>query len=188
VSLDAGHRAEPDCLTPQVGGHRSLQPKQDGLQREVELTVTGEGDDCGVERSVRVILAQIIAGCVSPSHLVQLSSDAGQGILPGDRVQRKRDLHSVPFQQRAEVEQLVNVALGELSDPRAAPRQVLDQPLVRQRAERLAQRCPTDREPLHDLLLHQPLAGRQLAGEDLRPQTSSRDLHQARRVQRVVEL
>ena len=65
----------------------------------------------------------------------------------------------VPFEHRANLEQLTDVLVRPDGHPGPAPRQMLDQTLLDQQPQRLPQRRPADREPLTDLLFDQSGAG-----------------------------
>jgi len=62
---------------------------------------------------------------------------------------------------------------------------VLDQPLLAEQPQRLAQRGPADAEAAGQVLLHQPLARGQRSAEDLRAQPTHRELGQAVRTERL---
>ncbi len=88
----------------------------------------------------------------------------------------------VLLEDQPDTEQLVDLDRAELGHPGTAAGEMLDQTLLGQRSERLAQGSAADREALPDLLLDQPLAGGELAGQDLVAELAGGHLHQARRV------
>ena len=65
---------------------------------------------------------------------------------------------------------------------------MLDQALLPEEAQRLAQRRAADPEPAGELLLDQPLARGEGAADDLGPQPPDGQLDQARRVEARLQL
>ena len=100
----------------------------------------------------------------------------------------QRALQGEAFEHVAQAEQLVDVARRQRHYAHAAARQVLDQPLLPQQAQRLPQRGAADPEPAGELLLHQSLARREGAADDLGPQPADGQLDQARGVQARLQL
>src|ERR1700722_15800437 len=64
---------------------------------------------------------------------------------------------------------------------------MLDQPLLRELAQRLPQRSAAGAEPLREMLLDEPLARSERAAQDLVLQPPQRQFDQARRLKRAAQ-
>jgi hypothetical protein len=137
--------------------------------------VPRQGDDRSVEGPVGVVLGQHVAVALGGAHPVEPALDLGELLLARGHGPGIDRAHRVLLQRQPDAEQLLDVAVAELGDPRAPARHVLDQTLLREQPEGLAQRSSADVEPQPDLVLDQPLARLELAGQDLVTQLSDGD-------------
>lgn len=163
-------------LAAEVQRHVELQLDQHGLLHLDELPVAAQGDQRQVETPVRLRDPQPVAAARRLGHLVQRGPHTRQVGLAPDR---QRRLHDMPFQHISYRVQLAHVAVGERGHAYPAARHVLDQSLLRQQPQGLAQRRPADAQAAGELLLDQPFARLGLATEELPPQPRHRQLHQA---------
>ena len=138
-----------------------------------------------MEVAVRVVLGQFVSGRNGLAHIGQAGTDVGQWVQVLGTPQREGLSGGMPLEQTAQIEQLGDVGRCQLGDPGPAARQLLDQALIGQRAQRLPERSPADGEAAADLLLDQALTGFQLAGQDFGPEPASGHLDEAGQVQRL---
>src|SRR5262249_41732765 len=106
-------------------------------------------------------------------HLARRQLDPLQRLLV---VQRRRPPRRPVLEQRPQLVDLAQVLEVQLGDEVAAARPVGELALLLERGQRFAHRGEADPAPLGGLLLADPLAGPQLAGDDRPPQLLERVL------------
>ena len=153
-------------LTPQIERHRALQLEQDRLDARSSWRLSASATTSAWKaRCASSLPSSSPDPLVRPAHLLQLRPDGSAGSRVR-RPQRERRFDRVPFEAGA-AEQLLDVGLGQFGDSGAAARYVLDEALLGQHPQCLAERGPADGEAGADLFLDEPRAGRQASGEDV---------------------
>jgi len=168
VSRESFFRAECQRFSPEVDGHRPLQFQQYRFERQIELTVARQGDHGGMEGPVRIVLAELVEVPLSLAHAVEPIVKLSELVVLR-LSQRKDGPDGMLFEDQPNPEQLFDIGVAELGDPNTTTRQMLYETLLGEESQGLSQRRSADREPQPDLVLDEPLPGREGAGQDLVP-------------------
>ena len=165
----AGERAEAQPLQPPQPRHQAVERAGRSRAFADAVSSTRVEGVVGGERGVDVVGAQRGGEArVGGAHRVEVGAgQARDAELGGERVQRGDDRERVP--RRAPVER---------RDAREALRRGLHQPVLLEPAQRLPHRRPAQPEPLAQLLVAQPLPGRERPVDDRVPHRRVRPIAQ----------
>jgi hypothetical protein len=132
--------------------------------RTAQMALPGQGYHFDVEALVGAVLRERVAGPRRLGHQLPGRGHAGEA---GPSWLGEGGPGGVPLEHVPQREQLVGVGVGQFGHPDTAPGEVLDEALLRELTQRLAQRSPAGAESLREGLLDEPLARSERAAQDL---------------------